>query len=110
MNMVKEAWAALKPKKGAGLKFRTANVEPCGYCGAEEPCAWLNLSRTYECKSAYLFCPVCGQDGPKAPTLEAAKGSWDAEQRRRLQALLEVREKMALVDDESIFFTEEVHP
>ena len=104
MNLLKQVWAALKPKKGAGLKFRIANVKPCGYCGAEEPCAWLNLKGSdYACVSAYLFCPVCGQDGPTAPSLEEAKEVWNAEQRRRLQALRAVREDMALFDDESIF-------
>ena len=81
MNLVKKAWAALKPKTVAALQCRLTGVRPCAYCGAEEPCAWSELEgRTYECVSAYVACPSCSQSGPKAPTLEAAKKSWDAAQ------------------------------
>lgn len=80
MNLLNKVWAALKPKQRVGLKFHIADVQSCAYCGAEEPCARLNVNRTYECTSAYLFCTVCGHDGPKARTLSAAKESWDAAQ------------------------------
>lgn len=80
MNLVKKVWAALKLSRPAGLKFRTLNVEPCAYCGADEPASWLDLNRKYACKSAYLFCPCCGQDGPKASSLDEAKAYWDAAQ------------------------------
>jgi|GEM_PF-6587313 len=86
MNLVKKVWAALKPNR-VWLKFRVANVQPCAYCGAEEPCAWLNMNRKYACTSAYLFCPVCGQDGPTSPSLEEAKRSWDVSQLAELSKL-----------------------
>lgn len=88
MNLVKKVWAALRPKKLSEMRFRISGVEPCGNCGAEEPCAWLDVKgRTYECMSSYLFCPCCAQHGPKASTFEAAKKSWDAAQLAELSKL-----------------------
>lgn len=80
MNLLKRIVSALRFRTQAEMMFRIQGVEPCSYCGADEPAAWFDLRGSAKRINAQIFCPCCAQHGPKARTLDEAKAYWDAAQ------------------------------